>query len=140
MLVLDTDHLSHFDEATAAGTRLRERLLASTEEPSATIVSAEEQLRGWLAQLHRIHADPHAAVPVYARLQRRLDFYANWTVLSWDTAAADLFRKLHSQGVRIGSMDLRIACITIVRGGTLLTRNSKDFSKVPGLRFDNWLD
>ena len=69
MLVLDTDHLSHFDEATAAGGRLRERLLSSNEEPVATIISAEEQLRGWLAQLHQTHSDPHRAIPIYARLQ-----------------------------------------------------------------------
>jgi predicted nucleic acid-binding protein len=37
-------------------------------------------------------------------------------------------------------MDLKIACITIVNQGTLLTRNSKDFAKVPGLHFENWLD
>ena len=140
MLVLDTDHLSHFDEATAAGGRLRERLLFSDEEPVATIISAEEQLRGWLAQIHKTHADPIAAISLYARLQRRLEFYARWTVLSWDSASADLFLKLHAEGVRIGSMDLKIACITLANGGRLLTRNSKDFAKVPGLQFENWLD
>ena len=116
MLVLDTDHLSHFDAGTAAGARLHERLRSSPEVPAATIISAEEQLRGWLAQIHRTHADPRAAVPVYARLQRRLEFYASWTLLPWDFASADLFVELHRQGIRIGSMDLKIACITITNG------------------------
>ena len=31
VLVLDTDHLVEFDEASAAGTRLKRRLLASGE-------------------------------------------------------------------------------------------------------------
>lgn len=140
MLVLDTDHLSQFDEATAAGGRLRERLLSSNEDPVATIISAEEQLRGWLAQIHKTHADPIAAVPLYERLQRRLEFYARWTVLSWDTASANLLMKLHAEGVRVGSMDFKIACITITNGGRLLTRNAKDFAKVPGLHIENWLD
>src|SRR5206468_3887871 len=131
---------SHFDEGTREVTRLKERLLSTTQEPTATIISAEEQLRGWLAQIHRTHADPHAAILIYGRLQRRLEFYANWRVLAWDPPSADLLLKLQRQGVRIGSMDLKIACITIVHGGTLLTRNSKDFSQVPGLHFENWLD
>lgn len=109
-------------------------------EVAATIISAEEQLRGWLAQIHRAHSDPHAAIPAYDRLQRRLEFYASWLVLPWDEASADLFLALRSQRVRIGPMDLKIACIAITRDATLLSRNKNDFSRVLGLRFDNWLD
>jgi len=46
---------------------------------------------------------------------------------------------LRSEGVRIGSMDLKIACITLVRDATLLSRNAIDFNRVPGLHFENWL-
>jgi tRNA(fMet)-specific endonuclease VapC len=74
VLVLDTDHLAEFDDASAARARLNERLLASGEELAATIVSVKEQFRGWLAQIHRLHADPYAQIPAYARLQRRLEF------------------------------------------------------------------
>lgn len=115
-------------------------MLSSDEEPVATVISAEEQLRGWLAQIHQTHADPIAAVPIYARLHRRLEFYSRWNVLPWDTVSANLFVKLPAEGVRIGSMDLKIACITITNEAKLLTRNLKDFIKVPGLRIENWLD
>ncbi len=37
-------------------------------------------------------------------------------------------------------MDLKIACIVLEYDATLLTRNTVDFAKVPGLRFENWLD
>lgn len=140
MLILDTDHLSELDEGSAAGARLNERLLAAGEDLAATIVSAEEQLRGWLAQIHRAHADPHAQVSASARLQRRLEFYGCWTVLPWDKSAARLFISLRRQGVRIGPMDLKIACLALEHDATLLSRNSADFSKVPGLRCENWLD
>ena len=40
----------------------------------------------------------------------------------------------------IGSMDLKIACITLAHDTTLLTRNTSDFARVPGLRVANWLD
>jgi lipopolysaccharide transport system ATP-binding protein len=39
-----------------------------------------------------------------------------------------------------GAMDLRIACIVIEHDAVLLTRNTVDFGKVPGLKFENWLD
>ena len=140
MLILDTDHLGEFDNASAAGARLNERLLASGEELAATIVSVEEQLRGWLAQIHRLHADPYAQIPAYARLRRRLEFYADWTVLPWDARSAELFSDLRRQSVRIGSMDLKIACIALTHDAILLTRNSSDFAQVPELRIENWLD
>jgi tRNA(fMet)-specific endonuclease VapC len=35
-------------------------------------------------------------------------------------------------------MDLKIASIALARGETLLTKNRRDFEKVPGLAFDDW--
>jgi len=37
-------------------------------------------------------------------------------------------------------MDLKTACNTIVNQTILLTANRRDFEKVPGLKFENWLD
>ena len=140
MLVLDTDHLVEFDEASDAGARLKERLKAADDEVAATIVSVEEQFRGWVAQIHRLHADPHAQIPAYTRLKRRLEFYAGWSVLPWDAISARNFVNFRRQGLRIGAMDLKIACIALAHDATLLTRNTTDFAQVPGLRIDDWLD
>ena len=68
------------------------------------------------------------------------DFLAGFTRLPFDKKAAARFLKLRKQGVRIGTMDLRIACITLEHDALLLTRNTVDFAKVPNLRFENWLD
>jgi len=61
-------------------------------------------------------------------------------ILPWDADSAELFLKLRHQGLRIGSMDLKIACIALAHDVTLLSRNATDFAQVPGLRFENWLD
>jgi tRNA(fMet)-specific endonuclease VapC len=37
-------------------------------------------------------------------------------------------------------MDLKIASIALAHDATLLTRNTRDFAQVPGLRIENWLD
>src|SRR5271157_1658746 len=120
------------------GARLVQRLESSGEEFATTIVSAEEQLRGWLVEISRSQ-DPFCEVGAYQRLQERLRFFAGWKVLFWTPEAAEIFVRLRRDGVRIGTMDLKIACIALLRNATVLTRNLKDFQQVPRLRADDWL-
>ena len=137
MLVLDTDHLVEFDRGSDAGEILRQRLESTDEEIATTIISAEEQFRGWLAQIHRIR-DPHQQVVAYERLQRRIEFFAAWEVLPWTEKAADILVDLRRQGIRIGTMDLKIAAIVLSHRATLLSRNLVDFTQVPGLSVEDW--
>lgn len=139
MLVLDTNHLTELGYDTAPGARLSRRLEKSGLSAVTTIVCAEEQLRGWLARIAKIR-DVGGQTAAYAEMGARVNFLAAFTLLPWDREAAQLFQRLRRQGVRIGSMDLKIACITIAHDATLLTRNTVDFAHVPGLRFENWLD
>ncbi len=66
MLVLDTDHLVELDWGTPQGGFLRRKLENTRDTVATTIVSAEEQLRGWLAQIHR-QRDPHEQVAAVQR-------------------------------------------------------------------------
>jgi len=138
VLVLDTKHVSELGYGTPAELRLRDRLLASGEDTATTIITVEEQLRGWLAQIHRL-SDPQRQIPVYERLHERIEFFARWTVLPWDDAAAALFLRLRAERLQMGAMDLKIAGIVLVHDATLLTRNMNDFARVPGLRVDDWM-
>jgi len=106
---------------------------------AVSIVTVEEQVRGWLAEIGR-HRDPHRQISPYAKLQRQIDLFAHWAILPWDADSADIFVKFRSQGLRIGSLDLKVACIALTHDATVLTRNAKDFAQVPGLRIENWLD
>ena len=139
MKVLDTNHLAELEENSAAGRRLRVRLQTQTDALATSIVTVEEHLRGWLALLNR-STDPFQQIAIYARLQRQVDLFANWLVLPFDLEAAALVLQFRNQGLRIGTMDLKIACIALAHDATLLTRNTGDFAQVPGLRFENWLD
>lgn len=103
----------------------------------STIISAEEQLRGWLAQIAR--GDVHDQIDPYRRLQARLAFYAKWTLLPWSAGAADRYVAFRKAKVRIGPMDLKIASIALEHGGTVLSQNLADFGKVPGLKVESWL-
>jgi tRNA(fMet)-specific endonuclease VapC len=139
LLVLDTDHFSELERDSAAGQRLTTRLEMSRAAKAVTIVTVEEQLRGWLAEIGR-HHDPHRQITAYAKLQLQIEVFANWILLPWNGDSAELFLKFRREGVRIGSMDLKIGCIALAHDVTLLTRNANHFAQVPGLRFENWLD
>src|SRR4051794_10788878 len=86
---------------------------ASGEEFATTIVGVEEIMRGWLAVISR-ERQVHRQINAYARLGRLFEFFAPWTVLPFDDRAADEFTRRQAAGVRIGSMDLKIASIVLV--------------------------
>jgi len=46
---------------------------------------------------------------------------------------------LEKQGTPIGSLDLFIAAQAITLDVELITNNVREFSRVPGLRLDNWV-
>jgi tRNA(fMet)-specific endonuclease VapC len=139
MVVLDTDHVSLLEWATSPG---RERLVNRLEKHGAgeiatTIITYEEQTRGWLAYVARARTVAEQ-VRAYAKLCKHLETYRNLTVLEFDEQAAIRFQSLRQSRVRVGSMDLKIAAIVLAQEATLLSRNLMDFQKVPQLRVEDW--
>lgn len=47
---------------------------------------------------------------------------------------------LQQQGLPIGNNDLWLAAHALAEGWTLVTNNTREFSRVPGLRLENWVD
>jgi Predicted nucleic acid-binding protein, contains PIN domain len=138
LLVLDTDHFSELERDLEPGKRLTQRLNASALDKAVTVITIEEVMRGWLAEISR--HDPPDQITPYSKLQRQFETFANWIILPWDADSADLFINFRRQGLRIGSLDLKIACIALAHDALLLTRNIRDFSAVAGLKAENWLD
>lgn len=138
MVVLDTNHLSALSRDGPSAERLTQRLNDAREEVTTTVVNVQERVEGWLKEVHST-PDPLRQIDAYREFYCLIEAYAAWTVLSWDEDAANLFHSFRKQGIRIGTMDLKIACIAIAHEALLLTQNSVDFAKVPGLRFEDWL-
>jgi tRNA(fMet)-specific endonuclease VapC len=59
-------------------------------------------------------------------------------VLSFTEPAVLRFEKLRSQRLNIGMMDLRIAAVALESGRTVVTRNQRDFGRVPRLATVDW--
>lgn len=74
------------------------------------------------------------------RVEQLLDTLA---VLPLDPPAdrhyADIRARLEQAGTLIGSHDLFIAAHARSRGMTLVTNNTREFARVPGLRVEDWL-
>jgi tRNA(fMet)-specific endonuclease VapC len=138
MLILDTDHMSLLEWGAEESGILREHLAdVAPDDVATTVISYEEQMRGWMAYVARAKSMAQQ-LEAYRRLRRHLDNYRQVTVLDFDEAAAGEFQRLRRAGIRVGTMDLKIAAIVLSRNATLLSRNAVDFSKIPNLKFEDW--
>lgn len=50
------------------------------------------------------------------------------------------FTRLRDAGTPIGANDLWIACHALAEDCTLVTNNTREFTRISGLRLDNWVD
>jgi tRNA(fMet)-specific endonuclease VapC len=70
------------------------------------------------------------------------DFFAGFESYPFDDQAgltyASIRRDLAREGKLIGPNDLLIAAIAISRSATLVTHNTREFSRVSGLRIEDW--
>ena len=64
------------------------------------------------------------------------------TLLPFDGRAADrsarLRYQLESTGEKVGALDTLIAGTVLAHGATLVTHNTSEFSRVPGLQIEDW--
>jgi len=72
LLVLDTDHFSELERDLEPG----KRLSLSVFDKALTVITIEEELRGWLAEIRRRH-DLHRQIAPYAKLQRQVETFAD---------------------------------------------------------------
>lgn len=87
MYILDTDHLSVLERKGANAQRILERL--NTVEPnqiSTTIISYEEQVRGWLSYIARAQTEERQ-VEAYKQLKNQLNNYCAIPVIEFDLEA-----------------------------------------------------
>lgn len=104
---------------------------------AVSIITVAEQVQGRLAQVRSIQAEQDAPLRFHL-LQATLLFYRDITILPYTAAAAARFTQLRQAKLRIGTQDLRIAAIALIHGATVITRNWRDFSHVPGLAIEDW--
>jgi tRNA(fMet)-specific endonuclease VapC len=134
--LLDTDMLTLIQFGQAAAVR---RLATHPDSDVAvSVLSVQEQMKGWLARLNRLRTPPQFA-DWYDRLANRM--FPVWqrnALLSFPEPAILRFEQLRSLRLNVGNMDLRIAAVALENGLKVVTRNQRDFGRVPGLTTEDW--
>jgi tRNA(fMet)-specific endonuclease VapC len=135
MWILDTDHVTLWQRRHLMVIRRIASVDAS--QLATTIVTLEEQLRGRLDQVNRAMTGQDVKL-AYRRLEETYIFFQRLTRLEFSDEAELHYGELVRQRVRIGTRDLRIAAIALSVGGIIVTRNRRDFERVPGLAIEDW--
>lgn len=131
MFVLDTNTVLDYFRGKG---RVAERLLAVA--PSEIALPAVSAYEVWVGVLGSQNPK---------RRQEQFEaFLSVVEILPFDaeaaTWAAQVRHNLERAGEAIGPLDTLIAATALSHGGILVTRNLREFSRVPGLKTVNWHD
>ena len=131
MWILDTDVCIELQRGRSPRAAAQ---LAEVEPGDVTITIVS------LAELH--YGASKSARPESA-LTSLIAFLQPFEILPLTTQAAISYGGLKAflarRGNLIGSMDILIAAIALENDAILVTNNVRDFSRVPGLRIENWI-
>lgn len=136
--LLDTDHLSVLQRATGeAYIHLSNHMArCSLVDFGVSIVTFHEQVIGIHAGMNQRKSN--ALLKGYQRMSSLLNDFLMFQLVGFDSDDDEILKELRRKQVRGSPMDLRIASIALSRDLVLLTRNTKDFVKVPDLKFEDW--
>jgi tRNA(fMet)-specific endonuclease VapC len=133
--ILDTDILTLFQNGhTEVCRRAREH---PREELAITVLSVEEQLSGWYTALRKAKQLDKIAL-AYRGLARNVAFLSRINIFVFDEPAIHRYQAILKLKLNVRKTDLRIAATVLETGGTLVTRNTRDFKQIPGLMFVDW--
>lgn len=139
MYVLDTDTLTRLH---AGHPKVSERIQHHGDsELATTIITKVELLRGRFEFLLKA-ANGADLLKAQAWLDRTESLLAELVIVPFDAAAATEFDLLRASSKlrKVGRADLLIASIALARRAVVVTRNLRDFRRIPQLTVTNWVD
>jgi len=129
MYALDTNTLIYFFKGAG---RVAERLLAQSPSGIAIPTVVVYEIESGIAKSKR----PESRRTQFDQLLEAVE------VLPFDRVAArtaaGIRARLEKRGTPIGPLDTLIAATALVRGATLVTRNTGEFSRVKELNLADW--
>lgn len=137
--LIDTDTLSILQEEDDAlyPIVVANALVHPIEDVVVCVVSFHEQVLGCQAYLGRARTR-RELLHGYDLLNKTAQTYSRYVMLPFEDAVANCLDNLIRQRIRIGTMDLRIAATALAHNLIVVTRNTSDFGRVPGLIIEDW--
>lgn len=137
MNILDTDTLSYFEQGRQRVVQqVISRLLS---EIAITVISIEEQFSGRQAFLRKARTTAQIA-DAYQKMTNTARVLSGFHIVTFSETAIRRYNSLVAMKLNMGAMDLRIAAIALEENTVVITRNLRDFGRVPGLIYENWAD
>ena len=133
--ILDTDHVSLFQRNHPQIVNRLEKVAPT--DIAITVITLEEQIRGRFDMIRRA-ASPSELILAYQNLHITFDSLKSFDILDFSPVASTIYSSLLKQKIKIGTQDLRIAAIALSINGILVTRNQRDFAKIPNLVIEDW--
>src|SRR5579884_1759966 len=95
-------------------------------------------MHGWFGRLGKLAA-PVQQADWYDRLVTRMfPVWRRFEMLAFPLSALQRFQQLRALRLNVGLMDLRLGAVALENNLTVVTRNVRDFNRVPGLRTEDW--
>ncbi len=133
MFLFDTDALSQVLRRDPSPSILIRMASVPREEQFTTAITVGEMVYGAERSSRREY--------LLGQFEERL--WPNLRILPFDHAAAETYGRIRAEleraGTPLAEPDLRIAAIALTRDLTVVTGNTRHFSRVPGLRVEDWL-
>ena len=138
MIAFDTDV---FVELLAGDEKYvqRAREIPSAEQ-SIPIVVVEELVRGRLNTIRQAESGKSkvGVARAYQLFEETVSHFSDLRLLSFTTEAEAAFHAWRAQKIRVATHDLRIAAICVAHSATLISRNRRDFERIPDLVAEFW--
>jgi tRNA(fMet)-specific endonuclease VapC len=136
--ILDTDHASLF---LAGNKSITAQVAKRSNNVAITVVTVQELFNGWVGRLNN-PAQATKITQLYTKLWETTEFIKVITVLNFDKNVEDCYQILRQSSKNLAKnkieKDLRIASIALTQNAMVVTRNYKDFFKIPNLKIENW--
>ena len=128
--LLDTNMCIAYLRQRASPVRARLAAQSPTAIALCSVVKAE------------LYHGAHKSAQPEQGLARLATFFSAFASLPFDDRAAEVLgtlrAQLERQGASLGPYDLMIAAIAVVHDLTLVTHNTREFSRIEGLRIEDW--
>ena len=100
-------------------------------------VIVDEVLSGWYTMLRKAKTT-QAQAKAHASLAESFEVLSRFSVIPMTQSSLEVARDLFKSKLNIGNIDLKIAALALELDATVVTNNIRDFSRVPGLKFEDW--
>jgi len=111
-----------------------------SKDVAITIITAEELISGWFNKISKANNQNELGNLIYSYkgFSATLAYLKEVRVLEFDQKSYEIYLQLRQQVKMKRTGDMRIAAIALSVDGIVVTRNQKDFGKVPNLKTEDW--